>query len=394
MQIFNFRLMEKEKKEQNLFTEDDFNLFEDVINSVEASDEADLEDQLIDELNDDKDIVEEDVATDTDDVDTEDQDDVVEDEDEEVVETDDNDDEDEDDENSSLFTPYAKLLVDNDILSTLDIEQFDGTAEGLKKAMENEISYHVSKYKEELPIEVKKLVDGYEKGIPFDEMLKISSDRIRYNNIDENSLDDNVEMQKNITRDYLKKTTKFNDSRIEKMIERLENNAELEEESKSNLKELRELQDVEEQEALERSRAEQEAYMRRQNEIMEQLKGKIESTEEIIPGVKVNKIMKDKITKNLTVPVAYDEYNQPINKIGLYSRKNPIEFEVMLNYIFEATNEFKDWGVFGKSGKSKAIQELEAVTKSLDNSRSVKKRSNKNSGDSYDLMKTIAENLK
>lgn len=385
--------MENTKKEQDLFTEDDFNLFEDVMNSVEVEEEEiknesdDVIDDVINEIKED-----EDVAADI--TDNEDQE-AEEENDEDVDINNDDEDEDEDD-NSSLFTPYAKLLVDNDILSTLDLETYDGSLEQLIEAQRKEVDYHVNKYKEELPIEVKKLVDGYERGIPFDEMLKISSDRIRYDNIKDDALEDNVDLQKSVTRDYLKKTTRFSDDRINKMIERLENNAELEEESKSNLIELRQLQDVEENEALERSRTEQEAYQKHQNKILTDLKTKIETTDEIIPGVKVNKIMKDKITKNLTVPVAYDENNQPVNKIGYYSRQNPIEFEVMLNYIFEATNQFKDWGVFSKSGKSTALKELEAATRKLDtSSKAQRKRVSKDNGvDNYDLLSAISKELK
>ena len=48
-----------------------------------------------------------------------------------------------------------------------------------------------------------------------------------------------------------------------------------------------------------------------------------------------------------------------INKVGLYRANNPVKFEVILNYLYEATNEFKDWGVLGKAGKRSALKEFE-----------------------------------
>jgi len=382
--------MEKNnKEEESLFSQDDFDMFSEISEMVEESaTETQEEEQDLNNL----------IATQEEENTNEDEDVVGNtgngsptNEDEANSETIASDDEDEDeDENSSLFTPYAKLLVDNDILSTLDIDQFDGTADGLKTAMNQEINYHVEKYKETLPSDVKRLVDGYEAGIPFDKMLKISSERIKYDNIQEDTLSDNIDLQKNLIVDYMKKTTQFNDVKISKMIERLEDNAELEEEAKGSLVELRQLQDVEEQNALKQSQVELEQYKQNQTEMLTKLQSHIDTTTEIIPGVKVNKIMKDKITKNLTVPVAYDEYENPINKVGMYSRNNPIEFEVILNYIFEATNEFKDWSVLGKTGKSKAIKELEIATRSLDNHKKGGVRSKKATANQNDLYDAIS----
>jgi hypothetical protein len=373
-----------EERREELFDQD-LSIFEDIIEMVDEI----KEDDFVDKNEGIKNETEENIDVDEGVNDESEDGGVNEDAEDEVNEEIDDGEGETNEEDTSLFMPYAKFLVDNDILSTLDIDKFDGTAEGLLKAQQEEVNYHVNKYKETLPPEVKKLVDGYESGIPFDQMLKISSDRIRYDNIKEDSLDDNIDLQKNVVAEYLKKTTKFNESRINKMIDRLENNAELEDEAKSSLTELKQIQDVEEQEALKRSQEEQAEAERYQAKVMTQLKEKIDSTTEVIPGVKVNKIMRDKIEKNLTTPVAFDNNNMPINKVGLYSRNNPIEFEVILNYLFEATNEFKDWSVFGKSGKSKAINELEAASRHLDKSKLSTKQRRTNQVDNSGIFDAI-----
>ena len=50
---------------------------------------------------------------------------------------------------SSPFIPYAKLLVEEGITPNFNIEEFDGTPEGLLKAVQGEIQYGINKYKEE-----------------------------------------------------------------------------------------------------------------------------------------------------------------------------------------------------------------------------------------------------
>lgn len=67
---------------------------------------------------------------------------------------------------SSPLVPYAKLLVDEGILPNLNLDEFDGTAEGLKEAMNKEIHNGIEAYKASLPEDVKKIIDGYEVGVP------------------------------------------------------------------------------------------------------------------------------------------------------------------------------------------------------------------------------------
>lgn len=376
-----------DEKKEEVFNSEDFALFEDVmetLDDVKADEELDQEVQELagkkPESEDNDDAPDSTLTTD-DEV-------VVEDE---VDETVDNSDEEvkTDDEESSLFTPYVKLLVDEGVFSVTDVEKFDGTVEGLKKAMSDEVGYYVDQYKEQMPQEVKRLLDGYEQGVPFDEMIKISSDRIRYDNIEEAKLTDDVDMQKKLVLDYLDQTTQLPDKLKSKMIEQFEDSMELEDQSKMALGELKNIQDNKEREAITQQEAQKVEFQKQQELIVNNLNRHINDTSEIIPGLKLNQKMKDDIRTNLTVPVEYDNYGNPINKLGKYMRDNPIEGEVVLNYIFELSNGFQDWSPFSKAGKSQAIKEMESAAKVADGKNKGSRTTSKSSAARGDLARGI-----
>jgi translation elongation factor EF-1beta len=266
---------------------------------------------------------------------------------------------------SSPLVPYAKYLKEEGILPNFDIEKFDGSIDGLREGMFTEINQGVDAYKNSLPDVVKHLINNYEAGVPLEKLLQIDSERAKYTSYSEDDLS-SEDVQKNLVRDYLTKTTKYSQERIERDIQRLVDLQELETEAKSVLPELVAIQnDIEQQEL---------AYVQQQKELAEQnrlqeletLQKTLEATEEIIPGNKMSNLIRQKIFKNLTTPVGYTEQGQPLNKLGAYRQKEPVKTEIILNYIFEATNEFKDWSAFSKSAKRAVISEIENAAKTMD----------------------------
>ena len=266
---------------------------------------------------------------------------------------------------SSPLVPYAKYLKEEGILPNFDIEKFDGSIDGLREGMFTEINQGVEAYKSSLPEVVKHLINNYEAGVPLEKLLQIDSERARYDGISEDDLS-NEDTQKELVRDYLSKTTKYSSERIERDIQRLVDLQELETEAKSVLPELVAIQNEIEQQEL--AQVQQQKVLAEQNRLqeLETLQKTLESTDEIIPGNKMSNLIRQKIFKNLTTPVGYTEQGQPLNKLGAYRQKEPVKTEIILNYIFEATNEFKDWSAFSKSAKRAVISEIENAAKTMD----------------------------
>jgi hypothetical protein len=265
------------------------------------------------------------------------------------------------------LTPYAKLLVEEGVLQDFDIEKFDGSADSLIDAFKTQIGKHVEEYKSTLDPRVKWLQDNIEEGVPLEALLRLDKERILFSSLSDKDLTENVDLQKNIVREYFRRTTTgWSDARIEKEVNRLSDVGDLEAESKEFFEELKGITVKEELYLKNKAQQEKEVAIKQQKEILDNFKKKLEETKEIIPGNEVPKNVKENMFKILTTPVAYDEVGNPINAIAKARAENPMDFEMKLSYLFEITKGFKDWSSLFSSGKKKAIQEFEAAAGRLD----------------------------
>jgi hypothetical protein len=271
---------------------------------------------------------------------------------------------------SSPLTPYAKLLVDEGVLPNLDLKEFDGTAESLKEAMIVEIMGAVDMYKDSLPARIKSFINNYEDGIPLEKLLDIDRSEVQLDSITEDKLEEDVDLQKQVVSDYLKRSTKFSDKRIAKMIETMEDSGELEDEAKTSMVELKEI--------LESEKTNEKKYVAEQQKLMEEnrkkeitaLHEKIRTTTEIVPGIKLNDKVKNNVLQSMTQPVGYDQTGRPVNRIVAARMENPVEFELRLHYLFEITKGFTDFSKLAEKGRKDASKAFEAAVEELDVNRS------------------------
>lgn len=266
----------------------------------------------------------------------------------------------------SPLLPYAKLLVAEGVLRDSDIEGFDGTADGLIEAEKKKFAEWQEQYKESFDPRVKWLQDNIEAGVPLEELLSIDKQNVIYSNITPEVLESDVELQKNVVRNFYKTSTKFTDERIEREINRLDDLSELKNEALTALPELVAMN--EEREVAARTQAELQKTQRveSQRKALNDFKTSLEAKTEIITGIELSKIMKDKVYGALTTVVSYDQNGTPMNKIAEARSKNPMEFETTLAYLFELTNGFKDFAPIASKGKKQAIAEFEQAASRID----------------------------
>jgi len=275
---------------------------------------------------------------------------------------------------SSPFTPYAKLVQEEGVLPNFNIDEWDGTPQGLIKAMQDEIEYGINSQIERLDPRVRWLAENAREGVPFEELLAIDKQRLTLNTITEETLQDD-KVQKDVARQYYKETTTFSDARISKEIERLEATGDLGEEVKGFFEELKQINSQKEIQLREQAKQQQIAQQQAQAKVLEDFKKTVAAIDEIVPGIKVNTLMKDKIYKGLTTPVDVDKATgAPLNKIAKARMEDPVKFETTLMYIFEATNGFKDFSVFGSAGKKSAIKDFEESVANMDFGTSTKQK--------------------
>jgi hypothetical protein len=269
---------------------------------------------------------------------------------------------------SSPLTPYAKLLVDEGVLPNLDVEKFDGTADSLKEAMVNEIMGAVDLYKESLPSRVKDLINNYEEGIPLEKLLELDRIETEVSNITEEKLEEDIPLQKKLVSDYLKRTTKFSETKISKLVDGYEDSGDLEDEAKSSYAELKTLAETEKANELKNiTQQKKDAETQRKQDLIA-LQEKVKTTSEIIPGIKFNDKVKQNVLSSMTTPVGYDQAGRPVNKIVAARMDNPVEFEIKLHYLFEITKGFTDFSKLADKGKKDASKAFESAVSELDNS--------------------------
>lgn len=275
---------------------------------------------------------------------------------------------------SSPFTPYAKLVTEEGVLPNFNIDEWDGTPQGLVKAMQDEINNGINSQIERLDPRVRWLAENAREGVPFEELLAIDKQRVTLDSITEETLQQES-IQKDIARQYYKETTRFSDDRINKEIERLEATGDLGEETKGFFEELKQINSQKELQLREQARQQQLEQEQQRIKVLEDFKKNVTAIDEIIPGVKVNTVMKDKIYKGLTTPVDTDpQTGMPINKIAKARMADPVKFETTLMYLFEATDGFKDFSVFQSAGKKSAIKEFEDSVANMDFGSSTKQK--------------------
>jgi hypothetical protein len=270
----------------------------------------------------------------------------------------------------SFLTPYAKLLMDEGVLQDFDIEKFDGTADGLVDAFRQQVVKHVEEYKQTLDPRVKWLQDNVEQGVPLESLLAIDKQRLELSKITPEILAENKDLQKDLVRNYLRATTNgWTDAKIEREVSRLDDLQELETESKESFELLKQINQQQEQILAEQAKVEREKAVKQQQETLDTFKRSLNETKEIIPGMQFTPVMKDKIFKTLTTPVAFDQAGNPLNSIAKARAENPLDFEMKLAYLFEVTKGFSDWTSLLTPGKKNAIKEFEQAARRMDYSK-------------------------
>lgn len=97
---------------------------------------------------------------------------------------------------------------------------------------------------------------------------------------------------------------------------------------------------------------------------LNQIKDSLYSKKELLE-MPLNDITKNKLFDLITTKVETSEDGTPLNKLQKWQKENPVESQILMNYMFMITNEGKDLGIIKKSTSSTAAKELEKKLKSM-----------------------------
>ena len=278
-------------------------------------------------------------------------------------------------ESSSPVTPFATLLHERGFLPNFDSEAFnEAVVESedpfgvLAQAMKNELDYANASFINSFPPNLIDMAKSVAAGVPFDALKGPKLQEINYSKISEEQLTgEGAEgLQRKLVGDYYA-SKGFSDKKINRLVDTLGDAGNLEEEAIEAKFELEALT-KKRQEQIKKQFQDQQVQMNEQQTAQIEYIGKsIDGVDEIIPGLKMTKNVKDRLFHNMTQIVGQDNNGQPLNYTMSMRQNNPVAFDLAVTYLADITKGFSDWGKLTNTAKTSATKELEKTLQKTSN---------------------------
>lgn len=275
-----------------------------------------------------------------------------------------------DDTPSSSDAPFAVIfardLSGRGLLSEFDEDEFnsaieeDGEAEALRQLIQKEVNSNVEAAKSDFDQGYQDYLELVGKGVPQEQADGLTVLKDFFDTVEEDVLEENVELRREVMTRHLRATTSLTDARIKKMIDRSVDLGEDVEESKEASKEMKSLISQEIDNAKQAAAAQVEAQQAEQARQLKMLKESVSAMQEVIPGQKINKQTKDKIYNDIVKPVI-DKHGQETNALWAKRAEDPVFFDSRIAYLLETGffEKGKSWDKVKRIKTTKESSELE-----------------------------------
>lgn len=245
-----------------------------------------------------------------------------------------------------------------------DITDIETLFEKLQENQLNTATALVESYKSQLPAEIKDLIETWEDGAQgeaFKRVLGIKAEQVEINKLDNEAIKGNVDLQKSVIRNYMKRTTKYDDAKIERYIDKLELVEDLEEEAVTTANELKVILEDEQKEIRETAKQRELTRAAEAKTQREDLQKYIKETKAIIPEINLTDGEKKEIENLIFNPVTKDSQGNPIFYIQKLFNDNPKEMAVKINYLAVITKGFTDYSKLIKKAETKVNKKMEGL---------------------------------
>jgi len=260
-------------------------------------------------------------------------------------------------EDNSPITPFATLLQDQGFLSHANIEDIKST-EDLIKAFQAERDAYQKDIINSFPEELIAMAEAVTKGVPFEPLKNAKTKELQYSSITDDSLSENVNMQKQLVADYLTEKG-FKPEKIAKYVEKYEDMGDLYDEAKDALVELKEVSAGKEAQIKEQYAAQQKQMEEKNKQLVADIEKRVTDVKEILPGRVISEDMKKRTLSNMLNIVGQDQNGNPMNGIMKARSTDPVAFDMNVAYMIELTNNFTDFSKINATAKTNAAKEFE-----------------------------------
>ena len=278
---------------------------------------------------------------------------IKEDSEEQVSETPEASDTEEGDDEPALKV-FAQIQRDSGLIDFKD-EEFEDSEEWLLEKVQATIDNKVTEYKDNMPEEIKYLLDNYEQGVNIYDLINMSANEQSYETIAEDSLKDNNSMQRMLVKDLLSRSG-WSEERVKRKLDRYEDTGVLLEEAEDALSSLKEMQKQEKENMIQTQKQEQQQRITAHEAWLTELNDHIGKKEEILPGFQLSPKDKENLYKGIT---KLDKQGK--NEIMRMREKDP-EFDLKIAYL--ATVLKWDFSAFERQSTTKSTRKLADAIKS------------------------------
>jgi hypothetical protein len=263
------------------------------------------------------------------------------------------------DDSPNLYSSFATVLSEQGLFPSLNLEEteikdVDSLVDAFKSEINNQTKdYLINKIGE-------KGYEALEKGVTLSEYEQYNSNVQTLDNIDAEVLSEDLELSKNvILQDYISQG--LSEERAYKLLKKTIDLGEdvIIEDAKESLESLKVAQAKQLEELQEQRQKEAALQVAEQEKIDNDLKSAIYQSNEIIEGIKIDKNTQDKIYQNITKIVSQAPNGVMENQLMQDRRKNPVDFDIKMYYLYDLTNGFTDFSKLVRKSESKAVSKLE-----------------------------------
>jgi hypothetical protein len=150
-----------------------------------------------------------------------------------------------------------------------------------------------------VPDEFKQIMDAYMQGVPLAELLNSKAREESFASLTDEILAEDDSLQENLVKQWLS-LQDYEADEIEEKVEAYKEGLLLEKEAKTALKKLKKYEGAYQQRLAEQAEAQRQMQVRQYQNMMEDLKNTIQSTETFIPGVSMGNTEKERLFAALT----------------------------------------------------------------------------------------------
>tara|TARA_R100000654_G_scaffold2251_1_gene8238 strand:- start:7926 stop:9089 length:1164 start_codon:yes stop_codon:yes gene_type:complete len=275
-----------------------------------------------------------------------------------------------------IYKGLIKELVESNIITAAEADKLDeleGSLDTIKELMNKTVQTNFKaaeeQWKANMPAAKKRFLEIEDAFDETDQAIMMAQRLEFFDQVDEETIKSDENLQKEIYYDLLK-SKNFSDEQAVEAIQDAIEVKKLESKALKAIPELRNQANAVVTQAKEYKAEKTKQEIAKQNKAFESLISNIDNRSSFVDGINLNKISKEKIKQNILNPVYKDkktgtEYNSLMYK----QTRNPVEFEMLINYydtlgLFNLDKEGKfkpDISKLKQVAKTKAINDLDKI---------------------------------